>query len=29
MLMRIPEGKRLYGRPVCREEDNIKLDLKK
>jgi hypothetical protein len=27
VLVRIPEGKRPLGRPSCRWEDNIKMDL--
>jgi hypothetical protein len=26
--MEKPEGKRLLGRPICRWEDNIKMDLR-
>jgi hypothetical protein len=29
LLVREPEGKRALGRPRCRLEDNIKMDLKK
>ena len=28
MLVRKPEGKRQLGRPKCRWEDNIKMDLR-
>jgi hypothetical protein len=27
VLVGKPEGKRTFGRPVCRLEDNIKIDL--
>jgi hypothetical protein len=27
ILVRKPEGKRPHGRPMCRWEDNIRLDL--
>jgi hypothetical protein len=29
MLVGKPEGKKLLGRPNCRLEDNIKIDLKR
>jgi hypothetical protein len=29
ILVGKPEGKRLLGRPRCRREDNIKMDLRK
>jgi hypothetical protein len=28
VLMKKPEGKRQVGRPGCRSEDNIKMDLR-